>query len=486
MATPTVLSGKSYAAKINGVNLYQFGFLVYDKPNLSSPSLQESIVTFPEEHDSYNFSGTFLPRTIVIGGGIIADSNTQYRTNIENLKSLLNPLRKRRWSDPSRIRIEFADQSDRYYMCSFVSLHVASDGPEFAARTGTFVLTLMQPSPFAIANDEAVVTPTGTGPTFTVLDMGSAASKPRIKLLGAAADATTSPTFTLSNSSFYADFNKDLIAIDIAGANNTGSGPAGLSSLFEPGDFNYRYLQGASFTTSWSSVVSNPDEGTIFLVIRPQFAATVASDQYLFEWYVDASNTVSIRFESTGDNFVLNKEIGGVPVEVGAGADAETFAGDTYMVIAASWGPAGMEIYKDGVSLASNATVTGITGESGTAYLGDQAAAARPACKYDFAMMLPYQLGDEAVARMSAVPDEFAPANISKSKTGNLLTDELSLLDFEAQTIEKAATDMTLTNDIDDWDTNGFPVLQPPRMCFYVPTGEVIGTITVNYRKRYL
>jgi len=301
--------------------------------------------------------------------------------------------------------------------------------------------------------------------------------------------AATAPQFYLTDCSFLADFNWDLDAANIAGGTTTGTtGAATKSDTFEPGDYGGRYIAAKTYATTWASVVSNPAEGTVFLVIRPQFAATAGTTPYLFEWYIDANNTIQIAYFTPTDKFIFSKVNAGSSDAVGSGASAETFASDTYMVLAISWGTDGMKIYKDGTLLDSDDTVTdGVTGSSGTVYLGHEPATNDPDCKYDFVFMMPFQLANDDVARISLNPTEYGAYSTLKSKTGNIDANDRVIMDFENMTVELLEADLSAkSNDIGDWDGNGFPILRPPQMCLYIPSGKTIGGVKVAYRKRYL
>ena len=483
MARPSVLnSALAYTIKINGLDLHDYGVLDYEVPHLGQAAANVQFASFPERHTAWGFSGTYQPRPFVISGMILGGSIAELRTNLDDLKGAAQAFRGKLHTIPNQIRVEFADETDRYYPCIYQGgFQVSPIGLSgTGARAAHFILPLMQLTPFAIATTTTTAAPSGTRPSFTTLSTGTAPSPFIVELQGAA----TAPDFVIANMSFYADFDWDLGATIITGVTHTASsGATTKSNQFEPGDYGGRYAQEATFATTWANIKSNPDAGTVILVVRPQFAFDVVGDKYLYQWYIDANNSVTLYYNATTDHFSFLKTIGGSSATIGS-TPAETFATDTYMTLAFSWGAAGMKLYKDGATTDTGVVTTGITGSSGTVYLGQSASNA--ACKYDYAMIFPFQLSDTEVKRFCANPSEVRPFNTRKIKTNNLAANERSILDFENGTIEKLATDLTKTNDLGDWDTNGFPLLPPGQVCFHVPTGESIAGIKVSYRKRYL
>ena len=486
MAIPTALSGVAYRVKINGKNLYELGVLTYDVPHMGSGPIDVQQVVFPERLDAYGFRSTFQPRPFVISGTMIADSAANLRTNLDLLKGAVRPTRGDRASTPTKIRIELADQTDRFWPCAYPGGLTVLPIPQepTRARHASFTLPLLQLTPFAVAVEPTSAAPSAAGAnSFTVLDTGTAPCPFVVELEGAA----TAPDFVITNTAFWWDCDYSMGAEGIDGSTLTGTcGLATDSDAFEPGDYEKgRYLQASSFTTSFASVVANPTEGTLLIVGRPLFANTVASIQSLLTWYIDANNQVHLYFDSADDKFKFYKKITS-EVTLGAGGAAQTFATDAAMVVAASWGPDGMKVYRDGALLDSNATTTGVTGTSGSLFLCDNSAAYRPDFDYEYVIVLPFQLTDEQVTHLSTVPEDWRPVHIKKSKAGNLGANERSVLNFGDMTAIKVIADLTTTNDLGDWDTRGWPPLQPPAMCFHCPASETIGGIKVRYRKRWL
>ena len=269
---------------------------------------------------------------------------------------------------------------------------------------------------------------------------------------------------------------------------STGNGSSGASTpidQFEPGEIvNARYIQAGSFTTSFASVIQNPTEGTVFLFVKPAFDTT-ASDQHLFEYYIDANNTISLHWSTSTNVWRFTKEIGGAAGALDSAAS--THAVNDEIVIAFSYGGDAMKVYVDGGAAQSNSTTTGITGSSGTVYLGDQAASARPSCKYNLAAVMPMQLDDDTVRRFMGNPDFIRPYSVNKARSASIDADDRVILNFEKGTathVDNAA--LAQTNDLNNWDSNGFPLIRAPKTCFYLPSGESASSIKINYRKRYV
>ena len=492
MATPTLLTGIAYAVKINGKNLYELGVQAYNIPQMNTGPMDLQQITFPERLDAYSFRSTFLPQPFVITGRMKADSVADLRTNLDLLNAATRPTRGDRASIPTKIRVELKDQTDRYWPCAYAGNFNASPidnrGP-----TGTafvqFTLPLLQLTPYALAVEPTSVVPAAAAAVdFTVLDLGTAPCPWFVELEGAA----TAPNFTLTNCSFYWDADYTMAALGVTGNTLTGtSGQTPDSDAFEPGDYGQgRYVQLDTFSTFWSagnSIISNPDEGTVVVVVRPQFAYNAsANEEYFLDWYVDADNGVRLIYDGSDDKFYFSRERATASAAAGGGGDAQTFASDDAMVLVGTWGADGIKVYKDGELLDTNAGTTGVVGATGALYLNDFAGTKRGDIDYEYVMMLPYQLSDEQVTYLSAVPEDFTPTAITKSKTGNLAANERSILNFEDMTAVKIATDLTTTNDLDDWDTSGFPALTPPAQCIYVPATETIAGVKVRYRKRWM
>jgi hypothetical protein len=485
--TPAVLSGATYTVKLNGTDLHAYGVLSYAVPNLGMAPLETVFESFPERHEAYAFSASFQPRPFVITGAILADSVSQLRSNLDLLKYNQTSLRGSQYTIPTPIRIEFADQTDRYYPCHYQSFEVRSYGQfPTGERHVQFALNLIQLTPFAIAATPTEAAPSGTGPSFTVLDTGTAPCPCIVELEGAA----TAPDFVLADMSFYWKPDWTMNATVIDGTTNTGTcGATPASDQFEPGEYGGRYIQDLNSNTFWDGVIANNAEGTILLGVRPYVAWDSTGGQWLLDW-IDAlsTNYLLLYYDTATDKFKFAKyNSAGALETIGANADEETFAADTKMIFALSFGAAGMKLYKDAVILDSDATVTdGVSITSASMYFGSGAGTNRAPYKYDFLYWFPFQLSDDDVKRFSLNPGLVRPHNIKKSKTGNLAANERSILNFENYNIEKLSTALSLTNDWGDWDANGMPLLRPNQMCFYVPSGESIGGIKVLYHKRYL
>ncbi|OFX02856.1 MAG: hypothetical protein A3E78_02825 [Alphaproteobacteria bacterium RIFCSPHIGHO2_12_FULL_63_12] len=484
MARPAT-APTSYSVKINGKDLYDYGVLVYSAPHLEMAPADVVADPLPERHGAFAFTSTFRPKPFVLTGTIFEDTATGLRTNLDALKTDLSSVRGKQFTIPETIRVEFADQTDRYYPCLYaggfnlqpIGGHPTTD-PAFP-----FTLPLIQLTPFAVATTLTTVTPSGTGPSFTVLDTGTAPNPFVLELEGAA----TAPDFVLADMSLYVDFDWDLVGTLIDGTSVTGaSGATTDSDQFEPGERGGRYIAEATFGTTFAGVVSNPDEGTIIMVVRPQFAYDVAGNQFLAEWFVDEDNGVYLWYQASSDKFFFTRDRATVGVVTGATAAVQTFATDTRMVLAGSWGPNDVRLYKDGTLLDSDTGTTGVVGSSGTLYLGDQDAVAQPACKYDVLGFFPFQLSDADVRRYSLNPDLMRAHNVKFSKTGNLAANVREVLDFEKGTITQVSTTLVQTNGLSDWNKVGFPLLRPNQTCLHVPTGESIGGMKVAYWKRYL
>jgi len=489
MANPTVLTGASYAIKINGVDLHEYGVLGYEVPNLGMAPLDVRASMYPERHEAYRFGATFQPRPFVIQGMMLANNAAGLRSQLDLLKPNTVGLKGNNFEEIAPIRVEFSDQTDRYYPCAYAGeFRVVPIGNRPSVEYhASFSLTLLQLTPFALATDYTLVTlGSGVGPQFEVVDVGTGPCPWVLDLEGAA----TAPDMAIADCEFYADFDYDLVATVIDGTTKTGaSGAAQDADQFYPGAFDGTglYLQATTFTTSWTTVISNPKEVTVFLWVRPQFGYDVATDTWLLEYWVDANNGWRLYYDATNDVWKFEVERATAVTTSGGSGTAQTFTSGTYMCLAASFNGDGVKVYKDGTLLDTDATTGAITGTSGTLYLGNQAADKRPLCQYEQMAILPFQLSDEQVKRISQNPQAFEPFCVKKSKSDNIAANDRIVLDFGKGTATAVANaDLAHTNDLAQWDANGWPMLRPPMMCYYIPSGESIGRVQIAYRKRYL
>lgn len=485
MARPSFLDTSwGYTLKIGGRDLHDFGVVSLSAPQLNMSPVDAPFDVLPSRHVAIASTGAFRPSPFVVTGQIAGGSVSELRTNLDTFKQSAASLRGSNFDIVTPLKLETADYTDRYfpviYTGGFTAQVVGSDPT--GQTIANFTLPLLRLTPFAIANDPTNVTPTATGPTFTTLTAGTAPSAPTVVIEG----ASTTPSFYMTDMSFYADLDYDLSYTIIDGTTGTGtSGATTPIDQFEPGEIaGGRYAQESTFTTSFASVIQNPTEGTIFLWINPGFGFTGA-DQTVFEYYIDANNGIKIWWDQSNTNWSYTKTIGGAAVTLEAATNS-THTADSFVTLAVSYGSGNMSIYADGGAVTENGTTTGITGTSGTVYLGDQAAAARPTCKYNQIAMLPFQLDDDTVRRYMSTPELVRPHIVRKVSTANLSANERVVLDFEKGTATKVATSLAQTNDLGNWDTNGWPMIRSGKTCFYLPSGESASSIKVNYRKRYL
>lgn len=485
MARPTFLnSAWGYTLKIGGRDLHDFGVVSLAAPQLNMSPVDVPFDVMPSRHVAITSTGAFRPSPFVISGQIAAGSVSALRTNLDTFKQSAASLRGNNFDVVTPLKLETADYTDRYFPVVYTggfNAEVVGNDPT-GGTIATFTLPLLRLTPFAIASSVTNVEPTATGASFEVLEAGTAPNPATIEIQG----ASTSPSFYITDTAFYCDFNYDLEFTKIDGS--TGNGSSGATTpidQFEPGEMGRgRYIQTGSFTTSFSSVIQNPTEGTFLLYINPAFDVT-GSDQIIFEYYIDANNRAYVWWDDSEDDWVFTKSIGGTPVSLNTSTQSTHSAGD-YITICASYGGDGMKIYVDGGEATSNVTTTGVTGTSGTVYLGDQAASLRPACKYNMAAILPFQLDDDTARRYMNTPDLVFPYSVNKARSTDVSANERVVLDLDKGTATHINTSLTQTNDLGNWDTQGWPMIRPPKTCFYLPSGESASSIKINYRKRYL
>lgn len=485
MARPSFLdTGWGYTLKISGRDLHDFGVISLGAPQLNMSPVDVPFDVMPSRHTAIASTGAFRPSPFVISGQIAGGSVSELRTNLDTFKQSASSLRGSNFDIVTALKLETADYTDRYFPVVYTggfNAQVVGNDPS-GGTIASFTLPLLRLTPFAIASSVTDATPTASGASFEVLEAGTAPNPATIELQG----ASTSPSFYITDTAFYCDFNYDLQYTKIDGSTANGSSGAGTPiDQFEPGELGRgRYIQTASFTTSFGSLVQNPTEGTILLWVNPAFDVT-GGDQVLYEYYIDANNKAYIWWDDSEDDWVFTKAIGGTPVSLNTSTQSTHSAGD-YITLCASYGGDGMKIYQNGGAATSNATTTGVTGSSGTVYLGDQAASLRPACKYNQVAMLPFQLDDDTARRYMNNPGLVFPYSVNKARSEDISANERVVVDFDLGTATHINTSLTQTNDLGNWDTNGFPLIRPPKTCFYLPSGESASSIKINYRKRYL
>ena len=482
-------SAWAYRVKINGIDLHDFGVVAMSAPNLGGPIVENALANVPERHEPFRLTGTIRPKAFVLAGRVLADSAAQLQTNMDALKTNVASLRGSHFSYLEPLRVEFSNQTDRYYPCLYVgAMQVAGAGVDpWNRKVASFTLPLLQIGP-AVAVDVTTATPSGTGISWTTLDQGTAPGPLVIELEGAA----TSPKFHLCDMMFNCDFDYDVVADIADGTTVTGSiGATTDSDQFEPGDEGGgMFEQESGSNTTWSSVPVPGSEGTWICIVRPQFAYNVGADKHIITHYIDASNQFAILYNSTSDKWQVRLvDSGGTTTanDNPGSATAESFATDTRVALAGSYGPAGVKVYVDGVLIDTDTGDTnGHSGGSGTLYLGNQAGTLRAESKFIKLMAFPFQLSDENAKRYSLNPDLVEMHTQSFAKTGNLSANERSIIDTETGMIHKLATDLTKTNDLSDWNTPDMVQLRPSQCALMVPTGESIGGIKVAWRKRWL
>ena len=482
MARPSFLdSAWPFTLKIGGRDLHDFGIVTLSAPQLNMSPVDVPFDVLPSRHVAVPSTGAFRPSPFVISGQMAGGSVSELRTNLDAFKQSAISLRGSAFDIVTPLKLETADYTDRYFPVVYTggfTAQVVGSNPT-GQTIANFTLPLLRLTPFAIANSPTNATPTATGPSFEVLEAGTAPCAPLVEIQG----ASTTPSFYITDCAFYADFNYDLTYIKIDGSTGTGAtGAATPIDQFSPGDIgSAMFYQTSSFTTSFSSVVTNDTEGTFFIWCRPEFAYT-AANQTLFHLYTDTNNSHEIKWVQSGAVWQYTKKGGGT---TSLNSAASSHALGEYTTIAASFGPDGMKLYINGATPTSNATATG-GGSSATLYLGDQADAARPGCKFSQVAVLPFQLDDDTVRRYMATPELVRPHSVNKARSASLSANERAVLDFEKGTATHINTSLTQTNDVGNWDTNGWPLVRAPKTCFYLPSGESASSIKINYRKRYL
>lgn len=106
--------------------------------------------------------------------------------------------------------------------------------------------------------------------------------------------------------------------------------------------------------------------GAIVLAWKPYFDNTFGTDQFIFSC---GSTSLRARFESSDDKFYFSDNTNEIS------SAAQTFAADDVLWLAFVWGPSGLAIYKNGVSIASGATYTPPALPSYVYFLTDDSAA---------------------------------------------------------------------------------------------------------------
>lgn len=106
--------------------------------------------------------------------------------------------------------------------------------------------------------------------------------------------------------------------------------------------------------------------GALVLAWKPYFDNTFGTDQFIFSC---GSTSLRARFESSDDKFYFSDNTNEIS------SSAQTWAADDVLWLAFVWGPSGLAIYKNGVSIASGATYTPPALPSYVYFLTDDSAA---------------------------------------------------------------------------------------------------------------
>lgn len=187
MGRPTVLSSSmSWAIKINGIDLLDFGLIWQaGASHMAGAPLQQAFENVPGRHSAYVYEATFRSKPFTLSGDLVADSAAQLRTNLDAFNAFMMSLRGEQYHRSVEIRVELSDYSDRYWPCHITSFlpQLHGQNPSLAS-TGTWLLGMIQHTPFAIAIIPTKVTPTATGTSFTVLSLGTAPSPGNWRLKG--------------------------------------------------------------------------------------------------------------------------------------------------------------------------------------------------------------------------------------------------------------------------------------------------------------
>jgi len=143
--TPQALSGFASAVEIDGTDMHTFGMSVLDVQN-PMPRARRRRVEIAGRHGDDDYSDRYEARSITLSGSIIADTNAQLLSNLDELREWLR-LR----DDGRSFQVIFQNQSTRYWECKYqgeLSVNTI-DRKWSTARLANFRLRLRCVVPYA-------------------------------------------------------------------------------------------------------------------------------------------------------------------------------------------------------------------------------------------------------------------------------------------------------------------------------------------------
>jgi hypothetical protein len=143
MTAPTKLTSATTTVEIDDVDLHTYGMIVNSVVN-PPPSAVSASAQIPLRDGDYDFTKSQGVRTMTISGSIIGNNQSNFSANIDGLLSFFRVR-----DDGRSFKVEFLNQTDRYWTCRYHSFTVKPNGQWMYGHTATFTLVLKCVKPYA-------------------------------------------------------------------------------------------------------------------------------------------------------------------------------------------------------------------------------------------------------------------------------------------------------------------------------------------------
>lgn len=473
MNKPTILQGLTTSIKVDGKDLHEFGYNVTELSGLDMAPIRAADQVFPHIHGKKAWGDYFDSRPFRLRGTVFGDSVSDLRDRIERLKAFFQTFSGDPWKGSRPLWLERTDQGERHYECLYNGIfNPGLIGPWRLAKAATLEVGLRAVQPFAVANDVTMESFSGAAGTFKILSLGTAHSSPIYALKGLA----TNPKLVVGDKVFFCTFDNDLKATNVLNEAVTGNYYGkDTGGLFSPGNYGNQFRADGYYVV-FDPVIGNKNEGSWIWWGRPQWAYDIGSpDPIIWRHTYDADNLVQLFYRYDADKWIFYIKANGTPYEISS--DTQNFAADDFIVVGGSYGSDGVKIYVNGIYQDKNSSFSALSSNPNILNLWDNANS-----KFDELYGWSRQLSDDEMMRYSTNPILVRNDNEVMSYSANLDHTDILTIDHAQQIIEKTSI-TSKSNGMENF-SGIIAGLKPEVDVLYVPS--VIGTVMLNYRKRWI
>ena len=480
MAGPTFLSGVSSTVALNGKDLSEFGVVRHRLNAFEMPTVETHDLVLPGRTGVSPQGDYFRDRTITLSGEIHGDTRAELMSQLDDFKMYLTTLGGR---STRGIRLETTEQTDRCWQV-FLNGQFSWEpiGPDHLATGARISVGFHCVDPFAVATGLTEVTKSSfTAGDFQRVDLGTAPSHYKLWLH---CNGTDNPSITMGDMIFKADFDNTLDALDIDGNTVAGTYYNNAYTQFSPSESGMQFHNaGAGSSLYWNDIPGNPNEGSVLIVFRPQWAYDTSASKGIFFLYDGSHNGTYIRvyYDKTWDTFYFWKRVNWVSYfsyKTITGWDA-----DTRFVLVGTWGPTlGVRIYMDGEvgSTQPNTDPLDYVPDRVWAYTSTLTTDV----KYDLMYVWGRELSADEAIRYTRNPALVERHNVRIDFTLAVDDGDTICIDSEKGTAELLDTSNVRSN-VTSSMSNAFPALIPPATCLYYPEA-VFNEVRLAYFKRWI